>query len=272
MTDFGLKRILHFRITWQTIKDYWRTSLILTLFVIALAAMYAGMFPSMKDTLPSLINTFKDNPMMAVFDVEQMNSYIGFLNVEFYDVFWVLVFGIMIGFITASQISKEIESKTIDLLMSNPVSRKQIVFEKFVGLIPLIIMINLAAIFTIWGTSVLINEDINLWYLSLTHVVSIIYFMAIASVGLFVSVIINEKMKASIVMILFVFLSYFINMIGKMLNNDSIRIFSLKKYYETIDILKYGNLDIQGIVILCVFTILIMITSLIYFEHKDIAA
>ena len=96
--------------------------------------------------------------------------------------------------------------------------------------------------------------------------------MAIASVGLLISVIINEKMKASIVMILFVFLSYFINMIGKMLNNDSIRIFSLKKYYETIDILKYGNLDIQWIVILCVFTILIMITSLIYFEHKDIAA
>lgn len=261
---------LRLKIAIQTMKDHFKISLVLTLLVVAMAAMYAGMFPSMKDSLPELINTFEGSGMDMFFDVTIMDSYVGFLNVEFYELFWVLIFGIMVGFIASSQISKEVESKTIDILMSNPVSRKQIIFEKFLGLTPMVIMINLGAILSIWGTTVAINEEMNFGYLVMTHMVSVVYFMAIVSIGLLASVIFNEKMKAAIVMIVIVFASYFTEMIGKMVGNEVMRLFSLKHYFESYDILKFGKIDGIGVLILFVITIQILIITMIYFEHRDI--
>ena len=40
-----------FKITFQTIKDYWRTTLIITFLFMILTALYAGMFPSTEEAL-----------------------------------------------------------------------------------------------------------------------------------------------------------------------------------------------------------------------------
>ena len=123
------KDIFRFQITIQTVKDQWKTTLILALLFGAIAAMYAGMYPSFKDTLPDIIGEFGDS-FSWLTGFEDTASYIGFLNLELYQIFWTLILGMIIGFVAASSISKEIESKTIDILMSNPVSRVQIIIEK----------------------------------------------------------------------------------------------------------------------------------------------
>ena len=41
-----MNEIFRFKIAIQTIKDYWKTTLIIALLFMAMAAMYAGMFPS----------------------------------------------------------------------------------------------------------------------------------------------------------------------------------------------------------------------------------
>ena len=120
------------KIAYQTMKDYWKTTIILTLLFMVMGVMYAGMYPAFKDMLSDMAQDFSES-MGWLSGIEDMSSYVGFLNVEMYQIFWLLILGILLGFISASLISKEIEAKTIDLIMSNPVSRIQIVFEKYIG-------------------------------------------------------------------------------------------------------------------------------------------
>lgn len=187
-----------FRIAIQTMKDHFRITIILTLLFTAITVMYSGVYPAFKDMMADMAESFSDFPVPGA---EDMASYIGFLNIELYQIFWILILGILIGFIAASLISKEVEAKTIDLLMSNPISRKQIVLEKYLGLIPLILIVNFATMIVVYSVTLAINEEINFGYLFMTHVVSIPYFLAVASIGLLISVIIDEKMKASVIMI-----------------------------------------------------------------------
>ncbi len=120
-----VREILRLKIAFQTVKDNWKTTLILTLLFSGMAAMYAGMYPAFKDMMADMNSGIFDQ-FAFIPGYQDMASYIGFLNIEMYQIFYVLILGIILGFIAASMVSKEIESKTIDVLMSNPVSRKQI--------------------------------------------------------------------------------------------------------------------------------------------------
>ena len=267
-----INRILRFRIAIQTIKDYWKTTLIFTLLFAGMSAMYSGMYPSFKDALIEMMKSGAFDSFEQIFrGAQEMDTYIGFLNVEMYQIFFILILAILFAFIAASIISKEIESKTIDLLMSNPVSRKQIIIERFIGLIPMMLIINFASMLSIMGTTIAINESLDFYYLFLAHATAIPYFLAVIAISILISVIIDEKMKASIIMIslligMFVFET--VSLISP--DTENIGLISLTHYYNPLDTLKYGKIDGSGIAVLLGVMFFALIISIIYFDRKNI--
>jgi len=262
-----------FKIAIQTIKDYKKTTIIIALLFMVMAAMYAGMFPSFQDTLLQLAESGALESYTQVFGPAAMDmaTYVGFINLELYQIFWIVILGILLGFIAASQISREIEGKTIDILMSNPVSRKQIVFEKFIGLIPLMLVINFATMFAVMGITIAIGESLNFGYLFLTHLVSIPYFLAVFAIGILISVIVDEKMKASIFFIGTLMGMYVIDMVSKTsADYEAIGYASIIHYVDLYDSLKYGKVDVSGVFVLIAVIVVSLVIAMIYFEHKDI--
>jgi len=188
-----------------------------------------------------------------------------------YTIFWLLILGIILGFIGASSISKEIEGKTIDLLMSNPVSRKQIVFEKFIGLIPMFLLVNFITMFSVMGITFLLNESIEFENLLMIHLVSVPYFLAIISIGILLSVIINEKMKSSIFLISILIGMFFLNSISLLTPDmEFLGYLSMNHYFDTFIVLNTGEVNISGILVYIAIITFCLVTSMIYFEHKDI--
>jgi ABC-2 type transport system permease protein len=270
MKNDVLRQFLRFKIAIQTLKDNWKITLILTLLYMGMAVMYAGMYPAFKDIMADIAPGFMDT-MSFIPGIQDMASYVGFLNAEMYQMFWMLILGIIIGFVAASLMSKEIEGKTIDMLMSNPVSRKQIVLEKYLGLIPMLLLINFATMLTIMGVTLAINEELNFIYLFLTHVVSIPYFLAVLGIGILISVIIDEKMKASIIMIAILVGMFVFRSISLMIPDyENLGLVTISHYFNPYDILKYGHVDIVGLIVLIIIAIWSLLASMIYFEHKDI--
>ena len=266
-----MNSIFSFKIAIQTIKEHFRTTIILTLLFVLMTAMYAGMFPQFEEALYEMMSTGFGDSFNFLPHADQMATYVGFLTLELYQIFWLLILAIMIGFIAASSITKEIEAKTIDLLMSNPVSRKQIVFEKFIGLIPMFLIINFCTMLTVMGITVAINQTLDIGNLALVHIVSVPYFLAIISIGLLISVLVDEKIKASIIMIAIPFAMFFINSISLMTPNlEYLRSFTIFNYFDIFDVLKFGDVDIAGLFIYIAIITVCLIASLIYFEHKDL--
>ena len=266
-----VREILRLKIAFQTVKDNWKTTLILTLLFSGMAAMYAGMYPAFKDMMADMNQSGALDQFAFIPGYQDMASYVGFLNIEMYQIFWVLILGIILGFIAASTISKEIESKTIDVLMSNPVSRKQIIVEKFLGLIPMILVINFVAMLVIIGTTIGIGEDLNFYHLFLTHLVSVPYFLSIVSIGILVSTVFDEKMKASIITMTLVVAMFIFDSIAELIPDyESLGLISLKHYFNPYDALKFGEVDAVGTGVLLVVTVVALLAAAFYFDYKDI--
>jgi len=254
----------------QTIKDHFRITLIITLLFAAIAAMYSGVYPAFEDLMGEMAQSFGDS-FTFIPGSEDFSSYAGFLNIELYQIFWLLIFGILVGFVSASLIAKEVESKTIDLFLANPISRKQIIFEKYLGIVPFILVVNFVTMFVVYGTTIAINEEIDFGYLVLTHLVSIPYFLSIAAIGLLISIIIDEKMKASIFMIALLMGMFIFRSISLMIPDyESIGFLSLSHYFNPYDILTEGFVDLTGVVVLTVVIIECLLVSMFYFSRKDI--
>ncbi len=262
---------LEFRITVQTIKENWKITAILTLLFMGLTVMYSGMYPSFKDALNEMLDSGLGESFEFFRGAQYMDSYAGFLNLELYQIFWILILGIIIGFIAASYIAKEIEGKTIDLLLANPIARRQIVIERYLGLIPLLLVINVGTLAAVVGVTYAINEELNMVHLVLTHVVSIPYFLAVAGMGVLISVILDEKMKASIVMIAVLVGMFIFNSISNMVPDyETVGSISLMRYYDPTEILLNGEVDGGGAVVLLVISIVCVLIAIVYFERKDI--
>lgn len=263
--------ILRLRLTLQTIKDYWRSTIILTLLFSGMAALYAGMYPAFEDMMVEMGESGALDPFAFIPGYEDMASYVGFLNIEMYQIFWVLILGIIIGFLAASTIAKEIESKTIDILMSNPVSRKQIIFEKFLGLLPMVLIINFTAMVTIMVITIGLGEELDFWHLTLTHLISLPYFFSIIAIGLFISTLFDEKMKASVVTMAIVVAMFIFDSIAEMIPDyEALGLISLKHYFKPYDALKLGEIDLFANGVLLLVCLFALIAAIFYFDWKDI--
>ncbi|MBS3778212.1 MAG: ABC transporter permease subunit [Candidatus Thermoplasmatota archaeon] len=266
-----IREILRLQLTIQTIKDYWKPTLILTLLFSGMAALYAGMYPAFEEMMIDMGESGALDPFSFIPGYEDMASYVGFLNIEMYQIFWVLILGIIIGFLAASIISKEIESKTIDILMSNPVSRKQIIIEKFLGLLPMVLIINFVAMLTVMMMTIAIGQDLNFWHLTLTHLISLPYFFSIVAIGLFISTLFDEKMKSSVIMMAIVVAMFIFDSIAEMIPDyEALGLISLKHYFKPYDALKLGEIDAIGNIVLIIVTFTALIAAMLYFERKDI--
>jgi ABC-2 type transport system permease protein len=263
--------LFRFKIAIQTMKNYKRTTIILSLLFMIIAVGYSAMFPAFEESIIDMMDSDFYESFSFFAHADQMHTYVGFLTLELYNIFWLLIMAIILGFLAASSISTEIEGKTIDLLMSNPVSRKQIVVEKFVGLIPMFLVVNFATMLAVIGITAAINESINYGYLFLVHIVSIVYFLAVYSLGLLISVIIDEKMKSSIIMISILVGMFVINSLSLTAPDfEWLGSFSFLYYFDTYNVLNFGEIDVLGISVLIAFTIICLAASMIYFEYRDI--
>ena len=264
--------VFRFKIAIQTMKNHWKTTIIISLLFMVMAAMYAGMFPSFEESIVEMMDSDFYESFNFFPHADQMHTYVGFLTLELYTVFWLLILAIMLGFIAASSIAKEIEGKTIDILMSNPVSRKQIVVEKFVGLIPMLIVVNFATMLSVIGITAAINESLDYGNLFMVHIVSIPYFLAVFSMGILISVIIDEKMKSSIIMISILVGMFVLNSLSLMAPDyEFMGSFSFLHYFDTFKVLKFGEVDVAGIFVFITVTIVCLVAAMIYFEYRDIA-
>ena len=102
-----MNSILSFKIAIQTIKDNKRVTLILTGLFGVMALAYSAMFPSFEDMLTQMAESGGLDPFSSFFGTAatEMNTFVGFLYLEMYQIFILVILAIVIGFVSASIIS-----------------------------------------------------------------------------------------------------------------------------------------------------------------------
>ncbi|MBK8945876.1 MAG: ABC transporter permease [Ignavibacteriae bacterium] len=192
--------------------------------------------------------------------------------------------GLFLSIFSASSfIPNMLEKGNIDLLLSKPISRTQIILGKFLGGV-LIVFINIAyLIISLW---ILIGLKFSIWEPSLLHSILTITFTfaSLYSLIIFIGILTQSSVLAMMLSYLIFFIFSPIlsarDSIGYFFNNKIISYIMEGLYYiipKTSELgsittelsLGYGIEDFQPILTSLAFLILVLYFSIIIFSKKD---
>jgi len=256
----------------RTIKDKSLGAILVAVILFLYIFWLATFFPQMG----SLGNSFQQFAQDSAFkafvgdQVLTLTSYPGFISMEVFS-YMGLVVGAFIAFLTASLIAGEIEQKTSDLLLSLPVSRVSLIIQRFVALIPVILLIAVAMLGAIYCGGVYIGDQIQvLWFVCAIAFLGA-FLLAVAAGSLLVSALMSDGKKAALVSVGILFAMYLLENVGSMVTGlDWARQLSLFHYAQLINIAVAHEVDWVSMAILLVFTVVCLVLAAFVFKQRDI--
>jgi ABC-2 type transport system permease protein len=218
-------------------------------------------------------DVFQDLPpaMLDAFGIESLSTIEGFLGAELYNFVWVLGLGLYFAYAAGGIIATDIENERMDLLLSFPISRSQLLVEKFASLLLPIVGVNVFVGGAIHVFASAIGESIDPAHLVLAHVLSIPYLLVCAGIGTVLSAVVSRAAIAERGAIGVVFVLFLVeSVVGGADAYDWIQYVSPTHYYEPTPILIDGTHELidTGILIVAFFGLLVL--SQVLFHRRDI--
>ncbi|MCX7942038.1 MAG: ABC transporter permease [Dictyoglomaceae bacterium] len=269
----GLKSIFG-----KTLRDRKRTILgwctgflIYAFFILSLYPT----FSSENEVIINYIKLFSDMPFLKLFGINSENileftTPEGFLNPEFFYMVAPLLIIILSIALGSDAIAGEEERKTMDLLLSNPISRSRIVLEKFLAMTFIIFLVLIFSYIGFLISIFLYKININVIKILQSEIMLGLLGLSFGSLAFSIGCITGNRGKSIAISSVIAVISYLINALS---NISSLirrfRFISLFYYYGGDNPLKKGIYFPHLIVIISFILILLMI-SLLSFEKRDI--
>jgi ABC-2 type transport system permease protein len=233
-----------------------------------LAVMYFSIFPEFSESAVDIEAVISDSAFEA-FGTESYNTIEGFIAAEMYSFFWVLLIAIYFAYVSAGTIAGDIESRKMDLTLSNPVSRESVVAQKVAALWVPLVALNVAVPAIVYVGSVGIDEPINPVALAMVHLLSVPYLLVCAGIGLVASVLFDRARTAQGVALVAVFVLWLVDTIST-LDPDAewLGQFTPSRYYDETDILVnevYAFFD--AAILLVAFVLLVLVATGLFVER-----
>lgn len=258
----------------KTCKEKYRGSLLLSVSLFFLALYACVMFSSLGGEMLSGFGEMFENPAFKAFgkSVTSLGTLEGLLTVELYQWGMELLLAGFAIFFAAGFIAGEVESKTIDVLLANPVSRTRIVLEKYLALIVMLVLVNVALFIGVIGGAFYIGETLDIKWVVYAHVLSMPYLLVVSSYSTLLSVIFDDSRKASYVGFGILMGSFIINSLSITSQKYAeINRITLFYYYDVGKFLVLHEINWGHTLFLCVLAILFLVFAVILFRRKDIA-
>lgn len=120
----------------RTLHEQRRSLTVWATGLFAFALAMASLFPTVRDN-PQLANLHESYPaaLRSLFDMTDMTSAVGFLRVEVFSLVAPLLLIVLAVLWGGDLIAGEEDRGTIDILLANPVSRRQVLLEKWAALV-----------------------------------------------------------------------------------------------------------------------------------------
>ncbi|MEI8072704.1 MAG: ABC transporter permease subunit [Candidatus Saccharibacteria bacterium] len=243
---------------------------------LGLAWLYIAIFPTFSKEsakFNELLATYPKS-ILEAFNISQlkMDTLQGFMSAEHFSLVWPAM-AILLAISTAGQsLSGEIESGTMALLLSLPVSRLKLFWSKYMAGMIVILLFTMITIFPIvplahwYGVSFTAN---NVWLIS---ILSFCFAWAIYSLTFLFSAIFSERSHTYFVAGGIVLLMYVVKIMSGMIHSfEKLKYASAFYYYQADKTFVKGSLDIQDILVFCGVAVIATAIALIVFLRRDVS-
>lgn len=246
-----------------------------TLAIAVGLSAYSGLFlaigPSILDEvdLTEFAQAFPES-LQTAFGLEGYGTFAGILATELYQFAWVILLGLYFAYLGGGTVAGDIESDRLDMLLANPVSRAQVLLEKYLALVPSMFVINAVVGTVVYVGAIVVDEPIPFADMFMVHLLSIPYLLATAAAGLLFSVAFSRQAIAQRGAIAVVFGLFMLDSFVTDTDFGSLGAFSPSRYYDPTAILVDSNYDFVGALVLCEAAVLLVVLALILFQRRDI--
>lgn len=252
------------------VRRYRRGSLVLVGVFALLSAMYFSMFPEFADEAEEVAELFPE-AIFDMFGITALHTIEGFIAAEIYAFFWVVLLGIYFAYTAAGSIAGDIETRKLDLTLTNPISRESVMAQKIAALIVPLAILNLTVPVIVYVGGVLIDEPINPVAIVMVHLLSVPYLLACAGVGMVLSVMFDRKRTPQAIALGLVFVLWLVEAASNMDDDlEWVGYFTPARYYDPTAILvdeEYAMFD-AGVALL-MFAVLVLV-AVALFLRRDI--
>jgi ABC-2 type transport system permease protein len=265
-------------IFWRTIKDRLTSLIIFVVIGAFLVWLYASMFPGIQSQgakLQELMDAYPPE-LMKAFGIESpglaFSKFENFLAMEQYSFTWpILVISLLVGWGGAA-IAGEVEKGTIELLLSQPISRTKIFFGKYLsGLFALAVFV-LVSVYIAVPLAAAYGFDYSLSNYHKMALVGFLFGWSILSLAMFASTLFAEKGRVYFVSISIILGMYVLNLVANLKDNfGDLKYFSFFHYFDANAALMDNRVD--SLTLLVFGSTIILFTALggLCFAKRDIS-
>ncbi len=247
---------------------------ILILYNVSMLLLFPSLTGGMKDKMNAMLEAFPKEMIIAMgLDKVSITEMLGFYNTYCYLLVTILggIFAVLQGI---SVLSKEEDEKTVEFLLSKPITRKRIVSEKILAVLANILILNIAvSIVSFLMAEMVKSENYNRQVLMLLFTGPILMQITFAALGLIISVF-YVKARVNIPVGVGIVLGfYFVSIIASISKNVSfLKYFTPFKYVDGADIITNKSIDPVYIAVMALITIGCTFSTYILYNKKDIVA
>lgn len=242
--------------------------------LVLYVALNVGLFPTIEqagldfdaylETLPAEVRRG------FIGNVTTLSSIEGYLVAQLYQTGWLLFLGVYFAYAASRLVTGEIEGKSMDVLLSSPITRTEVVVGKFLSLVPMVVLVNVVAYYAVYLGVLFVGEYVALVDLAVLHAVLVVYLLACTALGLVISVVFGSLRRAQGVAIGSVFAMFILDTLTFDTDYEWIGDISFTRYVDPGDLLVAGDIDYDGIAVLVLATIALVMLAAELFERKDI--
>lgn len=254
------------------LKSLRKSTLIWTCAMIALAALYFSIYPSIAADAADfkrLLSGYPASVRAALgISIDNIATLLGFYSMVFS--FITLLGAIQAMNLGVSILSKEARERTADFLLVKPVSRQAIVSAKFLAALTILLITNIFYYFavSVFASFIKTAYSVKLFFLiNLTLLFIQLIFLAI---GLVISVFFT-RLKSVLPLSLGVVFGFYI--IGALIATGKSqweRFISPFKYFDVNFIMKNAGFEVSYLITGAVIVVLAIAASYVIYAQKDI--
>ena len=261
---------------WRLLKDRKNSILMFSVFGTGMLWLYILIFPSMEKLGHDLISYMEALPpaVTDLFPVSEATfaSIENFLAMEHYSLMIPLFIIFMLVAMAAAAFASEIERGTAEILLSRPISRIKLFFNRYlVGIAGLVIFI-VASTLMIIPLASLHDVDYSLTNFISISILCLLFGWAVYSVAILFSAMFSEKGKVYMVMGGMMVGMYVLQIVASISEKwDYVQYFSFFYYYDYNKAILENSIEITNIILFVVVAVVCSIAGVYWFNKRDVA-
>ena len=260
----------------KTFKQSWKSFAVYAFVIFWYGLLIVAIYPSMQKTMGNVSDFYSQMPkefLDAFGGIDtMMNSFDSYIALEYLSIMWPLMMIAMIVAFVTRHVTKEIETGTMELLLSQPVSRTKVFISKMVVIVSEVIGMVAVTIGSLSAFAAIFNIEFSGKGMIFLGLSAIPFYLAVVGITFLFSAMFKDRGRALAASIGVIIGMYAINIIANIKKSlKDIDYVTLWHYYRPQEVLKNASLNwFPDVTVLLLVGAATFIVGWLIFRRKDI--